>query len=54
MARKDWAYVNVDKSLDEKLNELLKKDREMKDLGIKRSSDYYTHIARKYVEEKQE
>lgn len=52
MTREHWVYVNISKDLDTKVNELLEKDNELKELGIKRSRDYYTYLARKYIEEK--
>lgn len=52
MARDDWVYPNMPKELDDAVNEKLEKDPKMKKLGIWKSNDYYTYLARKYLEEK--
>lgn len=51
MARDDWVYPNIPKELDEAVNKKLKEDSEMKKKGIWKSNDYYTYLARKYIEE---
>lgn len=51
MGRDDWVYPNIPKELDDAVNEKLKKDSKMKKLGIWKSNDYYTYLARKYLEE---
>lgn len=51
VARDDWAYPNMPKKLDDAVNAKLKEDPKMKKLGIRKSNDYYTYIAQKYIEE---
>lgn len=51
MGREDWLYPNIPKELDDAVNEKLKKDNDLKKLGIRRSNQYYAYIARKYIEE---
>jgi len=51
MARDDWAYPNIPKKLDKEVNAKLKKDPKMKKLGIWKSNDYYTYLAREYIKD---
>lgn len=51
MGRGDWIMKNIEKELDDSVNEKLKKDPKMKRLGIRTSQKFYEYHARKYVEE---
>lgn len=50
MVRDDWIMKNIEKTLDHAVNEKLRKDPEMKKLGIRTSQKWYEYQARKYIE----
>lgn len=51
MGREDWIMKNIEKVLDDSVNEKLKKDPIMRRLGIRTSQKWYEYQARKYLEE---
>jgi len=51
LARDDWVYPNIPKTLDDAVKEKLKNDEKFKKLGIIKTNDFYTYVAQKYIEE---